>query len=1097
MHSMLKKLGLVALLALGLSNTVLADPASPGLHTDRPIQESCSGHLTEWDAEQLRALEATGIYDNPDPSRETGTYLVYLAFHIVRTTSGTGGIPQSQLDQAMIDLADAFAGTGICFTVALQDTINSSTYYTIDNDTERATLKGLNNQPDMIDCYFVNYDGGYCGVSSFTWSSDQGITYDNGCVGVPDNPSTFPHEIGHYFNLLHTHEPFYGAECPDGSNCGSAGDLVCDTPADPELGSGNVNTSCVYTGNTLVFCNGQLRSYNPDPENIMSYSRKECRTVFSAGQRSRMITTLLVERWGEVGFGAPDFDFSTPANWSNALVPRNTTGANSASSLVTSTLPGNSNTTWLNQALRQANTSSHNPGVYGRIFLDNSYFWWYAYNGGTWSGQQYYNNFGPITVRGGRHSIHSQVDVFDEVCETNESDNLRYTQWVWSPYGLATEESVQRSNPPEKMTSQYTYANSDGLQFTGAHWWSAVAIQPLTSTADFDINLHEGYAGSTTGFASTLAVSAYGSGSPDWVIVNHNATGFGGNYETGIVNFDGEPGNVRVHRTGSTTHTKTDGTRICGVLGANEILDVIEVNFNSADIADSWTVSLTSDDPADLDFYLYPTGVEYLSRSGFLEASLTGGSSAETITLTANTDLATTGWYAFVVAKRGLDDLGEGVAYEVKFTNNSYKMSIAPTATSTVALFQDGDPYGGSEWRNQLTSQGITHTVFTTAQLASVNLDDYGMVIVPTPVGSTSHANIQANLSRLDEYNDRGGVLVQGTATSSNTSGFNTAGGVTATWATCGEVHPTSSMLVTGVGADAPGSSATHHVLTVPGAGWSTLATSDCDGLPVMVVHEGDGLLVFGAPMEHSIQFFDCSLGESIENIVAWGYDRARRTIRTTASNQAPAFGINRTYNKNLLTSLTYTNLETAAWLSVSPVSGTIPVLDSGDPITFTFNPAGLTTGVHRADVTVSHNLYNTPLTVYTYLDIAPRTPAVPLNLTMVPVDFSPGLAIVFASWDPVTTDINGFPLVVDTYYLYYGDDPYFATASVVPFSGTSSNLNYHSVGLTDRGFLRVTAVDADGVLVADSHPGLPLPTSVVPGDARFLSAPPLEQPTR
>jgi hypothetical protein len=68
----------------------------------------------------------------------------------------------------------------------------------------------INNQPDMIDCYFVNYDGGYCGVSSFTWSADQGITYDNGCVGVADNPSTFPHEIGHYFNLLHTHETAYG-----------------------------------------------------------------------------------------------------------------------------------------------------------------------------------------------------------------------------------------------------------------------------------------------------------------------------------------------------------------------------------------------------------------------------------------------------------------------------------------------------------------------------------------------------------------------------------------------------------------------------------------------------------------------------------------------------------------------------------------------------------------------------------------------------------------------------------------------------------------------------------------------------------------------
>ena len=36
-------------------------------------------------------------------------------------------------------------------------------------------------------------------------------------------------------------------------------------------------------------------------------------------------------------------------------------------------------------------------------------------------------------------------------------------------------------------------------------------------------------------------------------------------------------------------------------------------------------------------------------------------------------------------------------------------------------------------------------------------------------------------------------------------------------------------------------------------------------------------------------------------------------------------------------------------------------------------------------------------------------------------------------------------------------------------------------------GFLRVTATDTNGQLVADSHPDQPLPVPTVPGDPRLL----------
>lgn len=83
---------------------------------------------------------------------------------------------------------------------------------------------------------------------------------------------TSPHELGHCLNLLHTHSTSNGIEYINGSNCSTAGDLVCDTPADPELNSTNVDSSCNYFGGG---------GYNPLTNNIMSYSPFGCREHFT------------------------------------------------------------------------------------------------------------------------------------------------------------------------------------------------------------------------------------------------------------------------------------------------------------------------------------------------------------------------------------------------------------------------------------------------------------------------------------------------------------------------------------------------------------------------------------------------------------------------------------------------------------------------------------------------------------------------------------------------------------------------------------------------------------------------------------------------
>lgn len=312
--------------AATLAVTAASTAAPPDHEATAPaagVHGSCGGcglSLRPEDVAAMLGTIAAGI-SLPAEALES-EYVVPIAMHVVRRSDGTGGLSDEDLEISMLDLQLAFDGSPIRFCTPYSvDFIDSDWFYESTNTiTVIDQLRTTNVVPGAINVYWtpnLALGGGslqLCGISSFTSSPVQGIVMRNSCGAEGGNASTLAHEVGHYFNLLHTHETALGVECPDGSNCGAAGDLVCDTPADPRLGAHNVDPRfCTYSGDDPDPCDPFGLGYDPDPTNHMSYAPHTCRTTFTTQQISRMVFTLISDRPELAMTDCPDLSWEVDA----------------------------------------------------------------------------------------------------------------------------------------------------------------------------------------------------------------------------------------------------------------------------------------------------------------------------------------------------------------------------------------------------------------------------------------------------------------------------------------------------------------------------------------------------------------------------------------------------------------------------------------------------------------------------------------------------------------------------------------------------------------------------------------------------------------
>lgn len=215
------------------------------------------------------------------------SFTVKIFVHIINEDDGSAGVSEAEVRDEIDRLEAYYAPHDICFSLVGIDEINDSEYGASPGDT---ISPAQSNQlivdyppiPHVVDVYILPSNIFFRGTA-YNIPNTYLLIY----AGRFNTPH-LAHEMGHCLGLYHTHETAFGSELVDGSNCNGAGDLLCDTPADPGL-SGNVNESCVFTG---MMTDGNGDSYNPDVTNTMSYAPFSCRGLFTQDQEDRMHNIL-------------------------------------------------------------------------------------------------------------------------------------------------------------------------------------------------------------------------------------------------------------------------------------------------------------------------------------------------------------------------------------------------------------------------------------------------------------------------------------------------------------------------------------------------------------------------------------------------------------------------------------------------------------------------------------------------------------------------------------------------------------------------------------------------------------------------------------
>ena len=260
-------------------------------------------------------------YEKRQQKSTTAITDIPVRVNILQTTSGNTAVSENDVINRINDANEEFENSFMRFYIC--DEINYITNNALYNYTyTEEDILIQYHQENIMNVYFMNTvtnnsGGGICGFTYFP----QGVSSNSDIVVMSANCSgnlynTFTHELGHHFGVEHTHGPVNGiltSELVSGANCNSAGDYICDTPADPQLSSANVSTvNCLYVPNTNPPpSDAQGQYFDPDTSNFMSYAPQSCRYSFTPQQNAIFYATFHSLR---SYYSCPSFNISISDN---------------------------------------------------------------------------------------------------------------------------------------------------------------------------------------------------------------------------------------------------------------------------------------------------------------------------------------------------------------------------------------------------------------------------------------------------------------------------------------------------------------------------------------------------------------------------------------------------------------------------------------------------------------------------------------------------------------------------------------------------------------------------------------------------------------
>lgn len=274
--------------------------------------QQCGNVATQMDIDRLLRNKAN--FKNQIHTRSNETVYIPVTFHIVRKTDGSKGIQEQRVIEQLCAWNNDYASMDIVFYLKDKqfNYINSTLLYespansAVSNTIIENKLGPGKNSVNVFICESANTGSGLGTTLGYYDPFQDIIVMKQSEVNA--NSGTLSHEGGHFFSLLHVHngwdsEPWdagdHGnpinnqnapggvlAERADGSNCENAGDYLCDTEADYNLGFGWSGCS-TYTGGCKDIVGDLL---DPEEENFMGYFIGCEEYNFSEDQKNMVLT---------------------------------------------------------------------------------------------------------------------------------------------------------------------------------------------------------------------------------------------------------------------------------------------------------------------------------------------------------------------------------------------------------------------------------------------------------------------------------------------------------------------------------------------------------------------------------------------------------------------------------------------------------------------------------------------------------------------------------------------------------------------------------------------------------------------------------------